>query len=100
MRKRGRTDANHTEIVAALRQAGAFVQSLASIGDGCPDLLVARRHPARPGQRLYLLEVKTDKGELTPDEITWRDAIEERAGVAVYVVRSAEDALRVVGAIA
>ena len=35
-----RVDRNHSEIVDALRQAGASVQSLVKVGDGCPDLLV------------------------------------------------------------
>ena len=93
MRKHGKTDSNHPEIVAALRQCGAFVQSLASIGDGCPDLLAAYHG------RLYLLEVKADKGKLTADEAAWVGECERIGGVAVYVVRSAEDALRAMGAI-
>src|SRR5580700_7594734 len=51
MRHRPRIDANHVEIVKALRQAGASVQSLAGVGKGCPDLLVARA-----GQ-MWLIEV-------------------------------------------
>lgn len=71
----GRTDANQTAIVAALREIGASVVSLADIGNGCPDLLVGFR-----GVTL-LLEVKDgskppSKRKLTPDEKeffeTWR----------------------------
>ena len=40
MRRRPRVDANQAEIVAALRAAHCSVQSLASLGDGAPDLLV------------------------------------------------------------
>lgn len=40
----GRVDANHTQIVAALRKAGVRVLSLASVGAGCPDLLCSFRH--------------------------------------------------------
>ena len=40
MRKHGRTDSNQSDIVKALRKAGATVQSLADVGGGCPDLLV------------------------------------------------------------
>lgn len=36
----GRTDANHTDIVKALLNAGCSVQSLATVGLGCPDLVV------------------------------------------------------------
>ena len=47
-----RIDANQPEIVKALRDVGAFVQSLATIGKGCPDLLVAFRG------KWHVLEVK------------------------------------------
>lgn len=52
MRTNARVDANQKQIVTALRRAGATVQSLASIGKGCPDLLVGI------AGRNYLLEVK------------------------------------------
>jgi hypothetical protein len=42
VRRRGKLDANHAEIVRALRQAGASVLSLANMGCGCPDLLVGK----------------------------------------------------------
>ena len=47
-----RIDANHREIVAALRGIGASVQSLADVGKGTPDLLVGYRGVN------YLFEVK------------------------------------------
>jgi len=86
-RRRARVDNNQTEIVRALRQVGATVQSLATIGQGCPDLLVsyAFRH--------VLLEVKSPGGTLTPDEAAWIDRCEG----PVYVVFSVEDALRAIG---
>lgn len=40
MRRAARVDVNHARIVAALRSYGATVQSLATVGMGCPDLLV------------------------------------------------------------
>jgi hypothetical protein len=52
MRRAAKVDANQTEIVQALRQIGAVVQSLAAVGNGCPDLLVGYRN------RLFLLELK------------------------------------------
>ncbi len=42
MKKYGRTDDNHPEIVEALRKTGHSVVSLASLGGGIPDLLVGR----------------------------------------------------------
>ena len=93
MRKRGRIDGNHVEIVAALRQVGAFVQSIAAIGNGCPDLLVAYHG------RVFLVEVKAAGGRLTADEAAWIGECERIGGVSVYLVRGVDDALRAVGAI-
>ena len=63
-------DNNQSEIVAALREAGAQVQSLAAVGKGVPDLLVGYR-----GLNI-LREVKDErqppsKRRLTPDESNW-----------------------------
>jgi len=84
-----RIDANQPEIVAALRSAGCTVRSLAGVGMGCPDLLVGRN-----GQN-YLLEVKSGRGrgKLTPLE----DAFHSHWRGQVAIVRSAEEALKVVG---
>lgn len=89
--KHGKTDANHTAIVAALRSIGASVVSLADIGNGCPDLIVGFR-----GQNL-LLEVKDgkqppSKRKLTPDEVKFFD---EWRG-AVHIVYSETDAVSLV----
>lgn len=87
MRKVARIDANQRQIIQALRQAGATVQPIHQIGDGCPDLLVGFR-----GWN-YLLEIKNGS-RLTPDESTWHDAWRGR----VAVVASVEDALLAIGA--
>ncbi len=87
MRRRARTDNNQTEIVAVLRNAGASVQSLATVGGGCPDLLVGYRGVN------YLLEVKRGGGKLTPDQEEWFLAWD---GLA-EVVRTPEDALAAIG---
>lgn len=91
MRKRGRVDANHGEIVSTLRKWGVSVQSLADIGGGCPDLLCSRAGVN------YLLEVKdgaqpASKKRLTPDEKRWH------AGWAaqVHIVETEQQALNVV----
>lgn len=52
MRFAAKVDANHPEVVKALRGAGANVLSLAAVGKGCPDLLVLFRG------RYQLFEVK------------------------------------------
>ena len=65
MRQAARVDSNQTIIVAALRRAGCSVLILSGVGQGCPDLLVG--HGGLAGRNV-LIEVKTPKGELTPDE--------------------------------
>jgi hypothetical protein len=86
MRLRARTDANQGDILDALRQVGAEVRSVAALGSGMGDLLVAFR------RRLFLLEVKTTRGKLTADQMTFH----KRWPVAI--VRTVDDALDAIGA--
>lgn len=87
---RSKIDANQREIVAALVATGATVQSLATVGDGCPDVLVGWH-----GRNL-LMEIKDGSKtksarKLTPKQIPWhRDWQGE-----VYVVESVGEALAV-----
>ncbi|CAB4132251.1 hypothetical protein UFOVP259_3 [uncultured Caudovirales phage] len=88
MRKAAKTDKNQTEVVNALRQVGASVQSLAAIGKGCPDLLVGYRGIN------YLMEVKDGEKppsarELTIDQIDWHNVWRG----SVHVVKSTDEAL-------
>ncbi len=85
MRRAAKVDANQTEIVDALRAAGASVQSLAPVGKGCPDLLVGR------GKLNILMEIKDGTGKLTPDQKEWHEGWRGR----VHLVRSVDDALAV-----
>jgi hypothetical protein len=67
-----RVDANHTLIVAAFRAMGCSVQSIASVGKGCPDLLVGRDGWTVP------VEVKDGNKprsarKLTADEEIWKE---------------------------
>jgi hypothetical protein len=89
-RRAARIDANHGEIVEALETAGAVVQSLAAVGDGCPDLLVSR------AGHMWLIEVKDgakapSKRALTPDQVNWRS----RWRGPVHVVTCSDEALAV-----
>ena len=91
MRRRARTDANHGDVVAALRKAGHYVLDLSRLGSGCPDLLIARRG------RLVLVEVKDgskppSKRQLTEDEQDVHHAL-ARCGVQVAVITSVQDAM-------
>lgn len=66
MRKYGKVDNKQKEIVEALKQVGASVQSLASVGNGCPDLLVGWHG------RNILLEVKDGpKASFTAEQLIW-----------------------------
>lgn len=92
MRRRGRRDGNHAEIVAALRSIGATVQDLADVGRGCPDILAGFRG------RNVLLEVKDgalppSRRTLTPDEAAWSLGWK---GAAVIVVYNPEEAIAAV----
>jgi hypothetical protein len=78
VRRYGKTDANHSEIVAAFRKLGCSVLSLAPLGRGAPDLAVGY------GGITALVEVK-DGGKprsaqkLTPDQRefwdTWKGGV-------------------------
>jgi len=89
-----RTDRNQTEIVIALRKAGASVEFLHTIGRGVPDLLVGHRGCN------YVLEVKDgtqipSRRRLTNDEAEWH----AKWRGSVRIVESVEQALVVIGAL-
>ena len=95
MARARRVDGNQSEIVCALRTAGASVQILSSVGKGCPDLLVAYR------DRWHVLELKDgakvpSKQTLTEDEERWHDEFGQQA--PVHICNSVEAALRIIGA--
>lgn len=95
MRRRAKVDANQSRIVAALRNAGAFVQPLHMVGQGVPDLLAIRNG------RVVLMEVKdgakpASARKLTPDEARWHGEAAAH-GYVVAVVDSIESALAAVG---
>lgn len=91
-----RRDANEAEIIRALERVGASVQRVNETG--CPDLIVGMR------DQLYLLEVKLPAGvrggtshrELTPAQVKWWQRWKTPRPV---IVRSAEEALRAIGAL-
>lgn len=88
MRRAAKIDANQPEIVAALRAAGYWVQSLAAVGHGFPDLIACKKSGA-----IMLMEVKMPGERLTPDERNWHELFPG----PVYVVTSIERALEIMG---
>ena len=96
MRHRARIDANHSEIRAALRKLGCEVLDLASVGGGCPDLLVFVRTGRRAGS-LHLIEVKdgsksASRQGLTPAQVQFH------ATWPVHVVNSLDQVVELCGA--
>jgi hypothetical protein len=89
MRIHGRTDKNQTEIVQALRKAGAVVLILSNQGEGCPNILTGFRG------NLMLMEIKSKGGRLTQDEKEFYS----KWLPYMVVVYSIEDALKAVGVI-
>ena len=89
-----RIDDNQRAIIKALEAVGATVQSLASVGRGCPDLLVGFR------SQKFLFEVKDgnkppSRRALTPDEEAWHGWWQ---GGVVEVITSPKQALIAIGA--
>ena len=94
MRKYGKVDANQAQIVKYLRNAGATVQSIASIGSGCPDIIVGYRG------KNWLFEIKDgskspSQRKLTSDEELWHEIWRGQ----VAVVNHAMQALEIIGAV-
>ena len=86
MRRNARTDQNHQEIVAAFRKLGASVLSLANLGRGVPDLLVAWCGVT------MLVEVKAPKGKETEDQLRFFEGWQGQ----IFIVRDTEGVLTVV----
>lgn len=85
LRRAARIDKNQPEIVDALREAGASVCHLHTIGKGCPDLLVGLNG------KNYLMEVKdAAKGRLTADQ----ERFFEQWQGQVMVITSSEEAMQ------
>ncbi len=84
-----RVDANHAEIVAALRKCGCSVLDLSHVGRGCPDILVSRN-----SQHMCLMEIKSGRGKLNKRQQEW---IAEWSGPKIHVVYSVQEALEAVG---
>ena len=88
MRRRGRVDGNHAEVVSAFRRCGATVFSTAGVGSGYPDLTVGIYGMT------HLVEIKDgdlapSKRRLTTDEKEWHASW---AGEPVEIVESATQA--------
>ncbi len=96
-----RVDANQGDIVDALRRLGCTVMSIASVGRGCPDLVVGIQRP--DGRRVnVLLEVKDGRKKpsarkLTPAEREWIDSWRGQVAVVGSVPEAIAAVFREVG---
>lgn len=84
-----RVDANHWEIVHALKEAGCGVIDASGVGGGMPDLVVCDLTG-----KIHLMEIKVPKAKLNKRQRQWHD---EWRGPRPSVVTSVEEALRAVG---
>lgn len=80
-RRAAKIDLNQTEIVEDLRAKGYSVLSLAAVGKGCPDLLVAKLGIT------ILVEVKSGSNELRENQ---KEFFSTWAGICV-LARCAQD---------
>ncbi len=87
MRLKARTDTRHAAIREALRRVGCSVHDTSALGHGFPDLCVRT-----PDGFLLLLEVKSPRGKLTPDQERHFVYFPETA-----IATTVEEALRLVG---
>lgn len=83
-------DKNEAPIIDALRGVGAVCTPLS--GNGIPDVMVLWRGV------ITLLEIKSDKGRLTPSQIEYH-AQALNVGVKIHIVHSPLEALEAIGAI-
>jgi len=79
-----RTDANQQTIMDTFRQLGYRVQDCSGMGKGFPDLLISKT-----GENI-LIEVKTESGSLTPDQIRFISGWNS----AVYICRDVDDCIQ------
>lgn len=86
-----KTDGNQKEVVGILREHNLSVLSLASVGRGCPDLLIGL-----PDGRNVLIELKDRRGRgarFTDHENRFLNTWQGEC----HVCFNADDALRVLG---
>jgi len=95
VRRAAKVDANHAQVVSALRAAGAVVHSLAPVGNGMPDLLVAFRN------QTILMEIKDGAKVKSAQKLKPLQRVfhETWIGGPLSVVDGPDAALRVLGVI-
>jgi len=85
-RFRQKLDENHRAIVATLQYNGALVGDLSNAGGGIPDLVVGYRGV------LFLVEVKTLKGALSPKQ---KEFFAQWSEYPTLIIRTVDEAMDV-----
>ena len=86
-----RVDANHGEIIAAFRRLGYSVVDLSRLGNGIPDLLIAKAGHAA------LVEIKDGAKSPSRRKLTlFEKAFRDRWSGAYHVVETLDDVQRIV----
>jgi len=94
MKQAARIDANQPEIVKKLRDVGATVAVTSALGNGFVDIVVGYRGTN------YLLEIKDGSKPPSKRKLTEKEKVFHHTwNGSTAVVESADDALRVIGAI-
>jgi hypothetical protein len=93
MKYGAKKDANHHEVVDALKKAGAYVLDMSHVGGGFPDLIIGFC------SKTILMEIKNPKTSygkrgLNKNQLKWK---EQWTGDTYCVVDSPEAALRMIG---
>lgn len=78
MRTRAKVDSNQASMVKHLRECGLHVYLTHQVGGGFPDLITVGRHADWGDGVVAFVEVKTEKGKLTPEQEEWHDKFTER----------------------
>lgn len=84
MRRAAKTDDNQGAIVNGLRKLGISVQSLATIGTGCPDICVGY------AGRNWLFELKDptnspSEQQLNPKQVEWHECWRGQVGTVCHM---------------
>lgn len=90
----GKRDANQRDIKAALESIGVRVWDSADARRGFPDLVCGGIHRQTMQSQIILIEVKSENGTLTPDELRFH---QEWDGLPVYIVKNETEALALFG---
>lgn len=69
-----------------VRLLGGYTVKLAPTEKGIPDRLVFF-----PGGRMYLVELKTAGGRVSPAQRTWHQKVRDRYGVKVHVLSGQQE---------